>query len=254
MIDFFHSIVLGLIQGITEFFPISSSGHLLIYHEMFGTLKNSLKLDAMLHLATALALLVSFRKDWIQMIKERSYLLKLVVLGSVPAVVMGLLFKDVIENSLRSPWVVVVMLVGVAVLMWEVDRTSGNGEKKLTQLSLGTALFIGGMQAIALIPGTSRAGITLIAGLMVGLSRRQAVRYAFLLGMPVTLGAGLLQIPELMGTNYSVVSLLVSFGVAFTTGIIAIKWLLNFVAGHSLISFVIYRFILAGVVVLYLLS
>jgi len=254
MLEYLQSALLGLIQGVTEFLPVSSSGHLLIFHKLFGDTQNTLVLDATLHLATGLALLIYFRKDWYSLLTQwRTSLLKLVIAGSIPAVVVGILFEKEIENYLRSPWVVVVMLIGVGLLMWIVDRNNENGIKKLTELSLGTALFIGAMQAVALVPGTSRAGITLIAGLMVGLSRREALRFTFLLGMPITLGTGLMKIPDLTNSNYELMPVVLAFSVAMVTGLIAIRWLLSFVSNHSLVSFVIYRWILAGVLVVYLL-
>lgn len=256
MLEYLQSALLGLIQGVTEFLPVSSSGHLLIFHKLFGETQDTLVLDATLHLATGLALLIYFRKDWYTLLTQwRTSLLKLVIAGSIPAVVVGLLFEKEIESYLRSPWVVVAMLIGVGLLMLVVDKNNGNGVKKLTQLSLGAALFIGTMQAVALLPGTSRAGITLIAGLMVGLGRREALRFTFLLGMPITLGAGLMKIPDLItSSNYNLLPVVLAFSVALITGLVAIRWLLGFVSQHSLVSFVIYRWVLAGVVAIYLLN
>ncbi|NCN59324.1 hypothetical protein COW99_04175 [Candidatus Roizmanbacteria bacterium CG22_combo_CG10-13_8_21_14_all_38_20] len=256
MLEYLQSALLGLIQGVTEFLPVSSSGHLLIFHKLFGETQDTLVLDATLHLATGLALLIYFRKDWYTLLTQwRTSLSKLVIIGSIPAVVVGLLFEKEIESYLRSPWVVVAMLIGVGLLMLVVDKNNGNGVKKLTQLSLGAALFIGTMQAVALLPGTSRAGITLIAGLMVGLGRREALRFTFLLGMPITLGAGLMKIPDLItSSNYNLLPVVLAFSVALITGLVAIRWLLGFVSQHSLVSFVIYRWVLAGVVAIYLLN
>lgn len=288
------SLLLGLIQGITELLPISSSGHLLLAHELFSQTENTLALDAVLHLATALALLIYFRHDWQAMLPRRdttsdvetlsqSPTFYLLAIATFPAALTGFFLQDLIATHFRSPWVVVIMLILIGLLMILVEfknkqpnlshlnnhvigkvRKSShivNHSNLCKRLTFTEALFIGCLQAVALIPGTSRSGITIVAGMLVGLSRAEAARFAFLLGTPITLGAGLLKLPDLLSSIPSIssvpfvlLSICLSFTTAFFSGLLSIHWFLKFLNSHSLRPFALYRLLLAALTTLALIK
>lgn len=246
-----EAIILGVIQGTTEFLPISSSGHLLLFHWLSGTLPNSLKLDATLHLATALALLIYFYHDWIKILChwKTDPLLKYLLVGTLPAAVAGFLGEDFVSATLRSPWVVVTMLIIIGLLMLYSEH-SWNYVGNPRPLGFKQALTIGLAQTLALIPGTSRSGITIIAGMSQKLSRAEAARFAFLLGTPITLGAGIMELPKLYHASINNPALNLShiglaFLVTFGVSLITIHNLLKFLKNHSLKVFALYRFALA---------
>jgi len=259
-----QAVVLGFVQGITEFFPISSSGHLILVPVLFGWAKHPLDFDAALHLGTGLAVLVYFWRDWVRMLcvlggdlwnakyeirkfSEDSQRLLFIVLASVPAATAGLLGDKWIERHLRSPLLVAAMLFAVALLMLLAEKV---GSKLKERTDLASALLIGFSQVLALIPGVSRSGITMVTGLFCGLQREEAVRFSFLLAMPVTLGAGLWGLLSSLSGNYPL--LLTGLLISFFSGLAAIRFLLNFVKHRGLIPFAIYRIILAIFLLIFL--
>ena len=263
--------LLGLVQGLTEFLPISSSGHLLVVPWLLGwtsPLLNSLTFDVALHLGTLGAVLVYFRHEWWALgravtvaaphrtaeIAAQRRLAWLLVLGSVPAGIAGLLVDEVVETLFRHPIVTAAMLVAVGVLMWmaELHYTPDERTRRsLTTLSLRDAVAVGLAQATALIPGVSRSGITIVAGLTTGLSRETAARFSFLLGAPVIAGAGLLKTGQLLGTGLDAAQIapfLAGMVMAFAVGYGAIALLLAYVRERPLHIFVIYRLGLAALI------
>jgi undecaprenyl-diphosphatase len=257
--DLIRAAILGIIQGLTEFLPVSSSGHLILIPSLFDWPDQGLSFDVGLHLGTLLALLVYFWRDWAVMFvaaagdartrrfavrryRVESQLLLLIALGSIPAGVVGLLFDDWIEANARQPWLVAIMLAGVGGIMLLAERR-GRQERQINSIRLGDALIIGLAQASALIPGVSRSGATLTAGLFRGLTRDSAARFAFLLGTPAFFGAALLKSGDLAdGAADDFGMLLVGFLLAAAVGFAAIHFLLRFLRTHSLMPFVIYRF------------
>ena len=235
--DYVYAIILGIIQGITEFFPISSSGHLLLLPQIFNVQDQGLTVDAVLHLATALAIFYYFRAEWFSMLRswKKSRLLRKIIIASIPAVGLGLLFDSLIEDVLRSPWVVVVMLIGVAVFMWWVEQNytevkvvgqSETADKNLSQIGELDAIIIGLFQSIALIPGTSRSGVTITASMFRGLPRHVAAKFSFLLGGPITFGAGIFKLVDLVQTpdvDWGFVG--IAGIVTFVVAVWAINWL-----------------------------
>jgi undecaprenyl-diphosphatase len=263
--EFVQAIILGIIQGITEFLPISSSGHLIVLPKLLGWSDQGLALDAVLHLATALAIIVYFRTDWLRLVKSwrKGESFRKIVIASIPAALVGLIFGDMIEALFRSPWVVVVMLVVVAIVMWFVESTyaevkvakTADKNSPVVSVDWPEALIMGVAQTLALIPGTSRSGITISAGMWRNVSRVNAARFSFLLGVPVTLGAGLVKLPSLFSvsdTNWLFVA--VAAVTTFIVALGAIHWLLKFLQSHTLKPFAIYRVLLAIVVSVFLLS
>ena len=263
--------LLGLVQGLTEFLPISSSGHLLVVPWLLGwtsPLLNSLTFDVALHLGTLGAVLVYFRHEWWALgralttaapqrtaeVAAQRRLAWLLVLGSVPAGLAGLLADEVVETLFRHPIVTAAMLVLVGVLMWVAELHYAPSERtrsSLTALTLRDAVVVGLAQATALIPGVSRSGITIVAGLTTGLSRETAARFSFLLGAPVIAGAGLLKLGQFVGAGLDAAQIapfLAGMVMAFAVGYGAIALLLAYVRERPLHIFVIYRLGLAALI------
>lgn len=249
-----QAVVLGVVQGLTEFLPISSSGHLELIRQLLGWSMGGLAFDVALHWGTLLAILVYFRRDWLSLARgswqaittrksndEFRLCLKLVV-GSIPAAVAGVLLADVAETVLRSPWIIVTMLGSVGFLLIAVDRRAGGGDENQTP-SWKQTILIGLAQAVALIPGTSRSGITMLAGIGLGLPRAAAARFSFLLAAPIILGAGLFKLREAM--DEPMVPLLVGIAASAISGGIAIAFLLRYLKKNSFRIFGLYRIALA---------
>lgn len=259
-----ESIVLGVVQGLTEFLPVSSSGHLVLVHSILGTVsENPLAFDVMLHVATALAVIVYFWNDLMVLgnallrklsrlpVNQRDLtLLAALAAGTIPAVILGLSLEYVIETYFRFPLVVAgVLFAGSLFFMyteWYYDRS-----QPLNEMSIMKGLQIGFFQSIALIPGVSRSGITICGGMLLGLTRSEAARFAFLLAIPVIVGAGAVESLRLIGSPESIQWGAIGVGalVAFLTGLAAIHFMISFVRKYSLWPFIWYRIILAGFVV-----
>ena len=275
--DLVQAIVIGFLQGVTEFLPISSSGHLILLPKIVGWQDQGLMFDVLLHSATLLALLVVFWRDLIKIArgfvgkhKKERVLGWWIIIGSVPAAIAGF-FGAAFFETIRGVQVVAFSLIFWGIIMWLADyiHTSRgvkitfpsdtaqgrrSGRKKLKALRWHHALGIGVAQAVALIPGTSRSGITITAGLVAGMNRKESVQFSFLLGIPVFFGATILKVIDAAqnGIDSPLLVLIVGFVVAFIVGIFAIKFLLRFVTEHNLTVFVVYRIVL-GVLMLSLL-
>jgi undecaprenyl-diphosphatase len=261
----FQSIILGTVQGVAEFLPISSTGHLVILSGIPGWAEQPLVFDTTLHLATAAALIVCFWKDLVQIItsffkdlfkykcsiKNYSKEAKsgLVILaGSIPAGLLGVLYGDVIETIFRSALFVAVFLMLGSVLLFIAERS----KKAETELNVKKGFFIGLFQALALFPGISRSGSTISGGMILGLSREEAAKFSFLLSVPIVLSAGIFQLLKSYSelAVISVDKILIGFIVSFVSGVLAIKFLLKFVRSHSLYPFIIYRIVLAVLILI----
>lgn len=248
-----HAIILGCIQGFTEVLPISSSAHLFIFPWLFKWHYQGLSFDVALHMGTALAFIIYFFKDWLEIIssafkkgKDRSNLFFYIAAGTIPAAFAGLLLEKKAEIVFRSPLLIAGMLAAFAVILWLADNF-GRKEKPIEQVGLKSAIQIGIAQAIAIIPGVSRSGITMTAGLFIGFSRQAAARFSFLLATPVIVAAGVLKLSRLHSTD-----LTMSFwvGILFSTlsGFVGLYFLLGFIKKYSLNIFVYYRIVLAAVI------
>ncbi|MEJ5257921.1 MAG: undecaprenyl-diphosphate phosphatase [Fervidobacterium sp.] len=218
MKDFF----LGVVQGLTEFLPVSSSGHLGLFSKLFG-LQSNLSLFAFLHLATFLVVLIFLWKDvWsilygmFKLDKEIWNLVFKLIVATIPAGLVGLFFEKKIENIFSSQWVIGIFFLITAAFLWFSDAASGR--KSLNELSFLDALLIGLFQAVAVLPGISRSGITLVGALLVGLNRADAFKFSFLLSLPITLAAGLFELKDVV-LNAATFS---GFGGAFVAGIVAL--------------------------------
>ena len=263
MVDFLQAVVLGILQGLTEFLPISSSAHLRIFPELFGWGDPGAAFTAVVQIGTELAVLLYFRKDiwriasmWLRSLVRAEYRGHLdarmgwfIILGSLPIVVIGIALKDVIEEDFRSLWIIGAMLIVMGIVLGIADRI-GSTDKTLKQLTLRDALLMGFAQALALIPGVSRSGATLSMGRFLGYDRETATRYAFLLAIPAVIGAGLFELKEIPhGDNlYGWGPTIAATVVSFVVGYAAIAWLLKFVTTHSYTPFVLYRIGLGSLV------
>lgn len=259
--EYLSASLFAAIQAVTEFVPVSSSGHLVLLHAAFPAVAdNELAFDVMLHGATLFATAAFFWREigailralWAQVARgvpsAEARLGWLLVLGSVPAAIVGLVAEDYIERTLRSPWVVVGMLIAIAVGMLAVERRGADARADEFAVTARAALLIGCAQALALVPGTSRSGITIIAGMALGLKREAALRFSFLLSLPIIFGATVKKLPEVVsGSGGFGGELVVAFAVAAVGGFVVIKYLLRYVRNHSLAAFAYYRLALAAV-------
>lgn len=263
-----QAVVLGLVQGLTEFLPISSSGHLILVPRVFGWPDQGLAVDAALHLGTLAALVAYFRGELIGLLAGTvsRRLGVLVVLATIPAGVAALLFGPLIEDTLRWPMLIAFTTAFWGVVMLVADRRAppapGAGRSgapgvgaqgdPLERVDWRQGLAVGFAQALALIPGTSRSGITITTGLLAGLDRATAARYSFLLGIPITAAAGLKKALELANGEQAVSQggpLAVAIAVSFVSGWFAVWFLVNYLKRRSLTPFVVYRLALAALIV-----
>ncbi len=266
------AIIFGVVQGLTEFIPVSSSGHLLLLHRFLPPFSgvNELAFDAALHIGTLIALIVALWGDLKRMARaliarpssmhdtDTRRLSWLILLGVIPAGVVGLLFDDFIEERLRSEYIVITMLIVVALLFFVVEwRRKGKPGHAIHALLWPQAVFIGVMQALALVPGTSRSGITIAAGMMMQLRREDAARFSFLLAIPITLAAALKKIVDLSMMEigaHDVLLIVLGIVSAGIMGFMALRFLLAFVRTRTLIPFAIYRIGLAALALIIILS
>jgi undecaprenyl-diphosphatase len=264
-----QALVMGIVQGLTEFLPVSSSGHLVVVPFLFGwrdPFLNSLAFSVMLHLGTLVALLAYFRTDWARLIpagvatlRDRSFrgdadrrLAWLLVASTIPAALVGIAFNDLIEDQFRQIGLVALMLVVGGVILFVADRV-GRRSRAIADITFPVAVGIGAAQALALVPGISRSGISISAGRLAGLDREAAARFAFLMATPITAGAGLFEVRRLLtgeaGVDVSLAPMLVGMVAALLSGLAAIHFMLRYLRTRSLDIFVWYRFVLAAVVV-----
>lgn len=243
----FYTVILSVVQGITEFLPISSSAHLLLFPWLFNFPDPGLGFDAAIHIGTALALLVFFGKQFYELAKKRDKLLWYVLVASIPAAIIGFLGDKWITEHLHeasyAPLIVGLGMIFFSVIMYIVDKKA-TLDKDIEHVGYKKALFIGFAQALALIPGTSRSGVTIVAAEFLGLNRESAARFSFLMATPISLGAGLYKFIQLLGSNgesYPLSLTIVGIVVTFFVGLAVIKWLLDYLKKHTLGLFVIYR-------------
>jgi undecaprenyl-diphosphatase len=282
--DFVNALILGLVQGLTEFLPVSSSAHVRIVGELLGTGEDpGAAFTAIIQLGTELAVLVYFWRDVTRIIARWFLALVgriprrdadarlgwMIIVGSIPIVVLGLLFQNDIENTFRSLWIVAVMLVLFGVILWIADHM-GARTRRVSELTWGHAAVYGLAQSLALVPGVSRSGGTISAGLFLGYQRSAAARYSFLLAMPAVFGSGLYELykslrhPCAAGSKEAlahsctpeVFSAVDTFGatvVAFAVGLLVIAFFMRYISRRSFLPFVVYRIAL-GVLLMILLT
>lgn len=263
--ELWHILVLAIIQGLTEFLPISSSAHLILPSQLLGWPDQGLAFDVAVHVGTLAAVVWYFRKDvyrlasaWIVdtsrgRVGEDSGLAWAVIAATIPAGLAGVLLGDVIETELRSGLVIAVTTIGFGLVLWWSDAV-GRRARGLPGLTMKDAVIIGLAQALALIPGTSRSGITITAALFLGFGREAAAKFSFLLSIPLIAAAGLLKTLELveLGDAADWNSILLGAGMSFVSAVICIHLFLKFLERLGLLPYVIYRLLL-GAVLLFVL-
>ncbi len=267
--DLIQAIVLGLVQGLTEFLPISSSGHLLLLPALFGWEDPGSGFTAVIQLGTVLAVLIYFWKDllvavgaWWRSLFDKSVrgtkearLGWAVFVGTIPVVVAGLLLEEQIDTAFRSPLLVASMLVGVALVMWLAEAV-GKRSRDLESVSTKDGLIVGIWQALSLVPGASRSGSTIAGALFLGMDRATAARFSFLLSVPSVLGSGVYKLVK--GREELLVGgaapTLVATIVAFVSGYAAIAFLISFLQRRSTAVFIVYRIALGGVIIALVVS
>jgi undecaprenyl-diphosphatase len=269
-----QALIMGLTQGLTEFIPVSSSGHLVLIPWLFGwkdPFIDSVLFTVVLHMGTLLALLVYFWRDWLKLIpaglaaiRDRSFkgdpdrkMAFLLITATIPAVLVGPIFDTKLEELVREPARIALMLCVGAAILWLADRW-GSKKREMDSMSFPEALGIGVAQTIALGPGISRSGISISAGLFMGLSREAAARFSFLMATPVVAGAGLWEARKLLtheaGVNPEVNLVVIGFIAAAISGLFAIRFMLAFLRRQPVTVFVVYRVAAAILVFVVLLS
>ena len=256
MSDQLAAFILGLVQGLTEFLPVSSTAHLILVSDVLklDPEKFGLTFDVALHLGTALAVLLYFAGTWIRLVADvlrgRWKVPLVILVGTIPGAIAGVLLEKAVSTTLRSVvYIAIGLLVGSAIFM--VAERIGARRKRIEGLSLFDAVFIGVAQAIALLPGISRSGITISAGLFRDLERGDATRFSFLLATPIILGAGaktLLDARKLSGLTAQLDVVAIGFAVSFISGLAAVAFMVRYLRAHSLNIFVVYRVALAIVI------
>ena len=270
----FSAIFLGVVQGLTEFLPISSSAHIRIVGEFMNKAQDpGARFTAITQIGTELAVLIYFRKDiaaivrsWVKQVVFRTELSTegkgqarmgwLIIVGSIPIVVLGYLGKDIITNDLRSLWLIASVMIIFGLILGYADKV-GKSERSLDQLNSKHGILYGAAQALALVPGVSRSGATIAMGRFLGYTRDAALRYSFLLALPAVFGSGLYELKDAFSSDatpnvFTIPETLVATGVAFVIGYIVIAWLLKFVSTKSFRPFIIYRVVLGSLILILL--
>jgi undecaprenyl-diphosphatase len=261
--DISSGIILGIVQGLTEFLPVSSTGHLILAHAVLGVEDtSSLAFDAVLQLATAFAVIVYFfdelfilvqtvlRKLGRLPINEKDLLVvNAIAAGTIPAIILGLLLEKYMEGIFRNPILVAIVLILGSIFFMYAEYVYDNNFHT-AEIDTKTGLKVGLFQTLALIPGFSRSGATIAGGMILGLNRSDATRFSFLLALPIILGSGLKKLLELVSSSHEVAWFPLSIGavVAFVVGLCAIHFMITFVKKHTLWPFIWYRIVLASFV------
>lgn len=259
--DFIHLTILAAVQGLTEFLPISSSGHLILAPYLFGFSDQGLALDVAVHLGSLIAIMTYFHRDianltlaWSKSVAQQQHsqesrLAWYIIIGTIPVVIGGLLLKDLIEGEFRAPWVIASTTIGFGLLLAGADWF-GKRTRDIHALDVKQALLIGSAQVLALIPGTSRSGITMTVGLMLGMTREAAARFSFLLSIPTILAAALLVLMDLIESTEPVawLDLVVGLVLSAITAYACIYFFLRFIEQIGMWPFVVYRLLLGGLI------
>jgi undecaprenyl-diphosphatase len=260
-------IVLGIVQGLTEFLPISSTAHLAVIPWLFGWPDPGLSYDIALHVGTLAAVLLYFFRDWVQIIgqafgisveadpalQRNRGVLWLLIAGTIPAGLAGLAFQKQAETTLRTPNVIGAMMIGVGLVLWFADR-AGRRQKDLSRVTFVDSVSVGAAQALAVVPGVSRSGITIAAGLFRNLDRATAARFSFLLSTPVIAGAAAKDLWDLMRHDGGIppemrAAFLIGMAVSAVVGGLTIKFFLDYLKRRGLTCFVLYR-VIFGIMVI----
>ena len=252
-----QAVILGLAQGLGEFLPISSSAHLVLLPWLFRWTDPGLTFDIALHIGTLVGVVIYFWKDWWQLIikgftdvrSREGRLFWYLVVATVPGAMAGYLLEKKAETIFRSPLLIAMMLILMGILLYWADRRSAKNIE-INKLTFGTSLLIGISQALAIIPGVSRSGITMTTGLLMGMTREGAARFSFLLSTPIIFGAAMVKLPHVISNSSMItVNFTVGMLVSCITGVASIGFLLRYVQTKDFLPFAWYRFILGALVI-----
>ncbi|MDX9872183.1 MAG: undecaprenyl-diphosphate phosphatase [Clostridia bacterium] len=250
--ELIKAIILGFVQGFTEFLPVSSSGHLLVFRKLFGLAEAGLFLDTMLHFGTLVAVLAVFWRDvWDMIRRPFSRLTLLVVTATIPTALIGLLFKDLFEELAVSGVTAGWEFLATGVILWLADSLKDRGYKNIEKISYKDALVVGTLQGVAILPAISRSGLTIAGAFFQGIDRNTAARFSFLVSIPAIMGAVVLQSKDLLeGAAGMIGALPLAAGtlMAAVTGYIAVKWMLSIIRRGSLKVFAVYVWILGAII------
>ena len=272
----FDALILGIVQGLTEFIPISSSAHIRIVGEFMNRAQDpGARFTAITQIGTELAVVIFFRKDikaialsWFKQVFRRSRLSAeesgqarmgwLIIVGSLPIVVLGYLGREIITNNLRSLWLIATVMIIFGVILGVADKY-GKNDRSLDQLNSRHGLLYGAAQALALVPGVSRSGATIAMGRFLGYSREAALRYSFLLALPAVFGSGLYQLKDAFSVDaapnvFTIPETMAATAMAFVIGYLVISWLIKFISTKSFLPFIIYRVVLGSALLILLAS
>lgn len=255
--DFFQAIIYGIIQGLGEFLPISSTAHITLAPWLFGWQDPGLTFDVALHLGTLLAVLAFFWKDWIRLFKagftdiksNEGKLFWFIMLACIPGGIVGVLLNDKVETSFRNPALIGLMLIIMGIILYVADKASG-AEVNIKDIGFKRSFLIGVSQALAIIPGVSRSGITMAAGRWFKLTREDAARFTFLLSTPFIFLSGLYKAADMKNVHVDTMPFVVAIAVSAVVGAISIKFLLNYLKKNGFGIFVIYRIVLGLAVIM----
>jgi len=265
-VSWFEAIVLGLLQGLTEFLPISSSAHLLIFSQLFGWEDPGAAFTAVTQIGTEMAVVIYFRQEIGRIVKATFRSIRnaevrhepdarmgfLIIIGTIPVAVLGFLFKDQIETAARNLWLVAIMLIVFGIVLGVCDAL-GARVKSEEEITVRDGVLFGLAQSLALIPGVSRSGATISAGLAMGYTRGAATRYAFLLAVPAVLASGLFEARKIGDeANVAWGPTLLATLIAFCVGFAVIRWLMRYLSTGTYLPFVLYRLALGGIVLILL--
>jgi undecaprenyl-diphosphatase len=251
-----HAIILGLVQGLGEFLPISSSAHLIIVPWILGWAAHSKQFDVALHMGTLVAVTIYFWRDLLGLAvagltkgtrTPTGRLAWGIVVGTIPAMIFGLALQTKVDETLNNPLQIAVLLAVMGVILWWVDRNSAK-ERSLESLSIKDVFLVGLAQAFALVPGFSRSGTTITAGLLLGLTREAAAKLSFLMGWPVIFGAGVLALRHLTGADLTP-AFLAGVAVSAISGYAVIAFLMDLLKRGTLLGFAVYRVLMAALVI-----
>ncbi|WP_134700209.1 undecaprenyl-diphosphate phosphatase [Ammoniphilus sp. YIM 78166] len=253
MEELWKSFILGIIQGFTEFLPISSTGHLVLGRKYLGMAEAGLLLDTLLHFGTLIAVMAVFWDDIVHLLKHPfSRLGLLLVVGTIPTAIIGLSFEDYFEEISRTGSTIGAEFIITGFILWWADRIKDKGSKSFEQISYKDAFFIGTLQGAAILPAISRSGLTIAGSLFMGIQKEAAARFSFLLSLPAIFGACLLQGKKLVTNESEVIGLfplLIGTFAAAIAGYIAVRWMLNILKRGSLKSFAYYVWGVGGIII-----
>lgn len=259
--------ILGAIQGITEILPISSSAHLVLFPWFTGMPDQGLAFDVALHLGSLFAIIIAFRDEWLKLLKEgvklagnklkpRNHSQKMVyyiILATIPGALAGYFLESIAETTFRSPYIIVFTLVFYGlILLWAEKK--GEKAKSFSDISLKDALTVGVAQALAIVPGTSRSGVTISAGLFSGLKKEEAAKFSFMLSAPIILGAGLVKVPDIPVTELASLYFWAGLVSSLVFALLSIRFILKFVKTKSYGWFTAYRIALATIILIVLFA